>query len=69
VFLFLHILTSILLELEFLILVILIGVLVECPELMSRQQEHTRTTGFFCSKALLLHQEEDPEPQKMVLLI
>jgi hypothetical protein len=36
---------------------------------MSCQQEHTRTTGFFCSKALLLHQEEDPEPRKMVLLI
>ena len=40
-----------------------------CPELMSHQQEHTQTTGFFCSKALLLHQEEDPEPRKMVLLI
>jgi hypothetical protein len=39
------------------------------PELMSRQQEHTQTTGFFYSKALLLHQEEDPKPWKMVLLI
>jgi hypothetical protein len=45
------------------------GTMVYCPELMSRQQEHTQTTGFFCSKALLLHQEEDPEPWKMVLLM
>jgi hypothetical protein len=34
------------------------------PELVSRQHEHTRTTGFFYSKALLLHQKEDPEPGK-----
>jgi hypothetical protein len=35
-----------------------------CPELVSRRQEFTRTTGFFYGKALLLHQKEDPEPGK-----
>jgi hypothetical protein len=35
---------------------------------MSRQQEHTWTTGFFYSKALLLHQEEDPNPRKWCCL-
>jgi hypothetical protein len=29
---------------------------------------HTRTTGFFYSKALLLHQKEDPEPRKWCCL-
>ena len=35
-----------------------------CSELVSHRQEHTRTTGFFYNKALLLHQKEDPEPGK-----
>ena len=39
------------------------------PELVSRQQEFTWTTGFFYGKALLLHLKEDPRTRKMVLLI
>ena len=34
------------------------------PELVSRQQEFTQTTGFFYGKALLLHLKEDPEQGK-----
>ena len=33
---------------------------VSYPELVSRQQEFTWTTGFFYGKALLLHPKEDP---------
>ena len=38
------------------------------PELVSRQQEFTQTTGFFYGKALLLHLKEDPEQGKWCCL-
>ena len=36
--------------------------------LVSCQQEFTQTTGLFYSKALLLHQKEDPEQGKWCCL-
>ena len=38
------------------------------PELVSRQQEFTRTTGFFCGKLYCFLRREDPDPGKWCCL-
>jgi hypothetical protein len=39
-----------------------------CPELMPRQQEHTQTTGFFCSKLYCFIRRKTPNPGKWCCL-
>jgi hypothetical protein len=38
------------------------------PSYRSRQQEHTRTTGFFCGKLYCFLRREDPDPRKWCCL-
>lgn len=39
-----------------------------CPELVPRQQEHTRTTGFFCRKLYCFIRRKTPNPGKWCCL-